>query len=211
MLIVLDNVKGNLPKRSQAIHQWPYLRKISIKDDNNNENSGITGKGVLHLLHIAQRSPQLRELYIIGNSHFGRILSLNVELGILLTSQLEVLYFTEKNFNCSLADLVQIINSLFSHSSSSPMLKQLRLDFGEHPSSWFPIDHFVEEIEKILNRFPALIHLTLHCTHGELFFNKLYNLSELAQESYIRLLLSRSNMNGRLSYRNKSNSFDIWL
>ncbi|CAF4013473.1 unnamed protein product, partial [Rotaria sp. Silwood1] len=129
MLIVLDNVKSNLPKRSQAILQWPYLRKIAIQDDNNNENSDITGKGVLHLLHIAQRSPQLHELHIIGNSHFGRILSLNVELGILFTSQLEVLYFTEKNFSCSLADLVQIINSLFSHSSSSPMLKQLRLDF----------------------------------------------------------------------------------
>jgi hypothetical protein len=136
---------------------------------------------------------------------------LNVELGILLSSQLEVFYFTEKYFDDSLADLVQIINTLFSHSSSSPMLKQLRLDFCDHPSSWFTIDHFVEQIEKIFNCFPALIHLTLTCTHGELFFNKPYNLSELAQESYIKLLLSRSNINSRLSYRNKSNSFDIWL
>ncbi len=136
---------------------------------------------------------------------------MNVELGMLLTSRLEVLYFTAENSSGSIADLVQIINALFSHSSSSPILKQLILDFSEHPSSWFAIDHFVEQIEKILNRFPALIHLTLHCAHGELFFNKPYNLSELAQESYIRLLLSRSNMNGRLSYRNKSNSFDIWL
>ncbi len=136
---------------------------------------------------------------------------MNVELGILLTSQLEVLYFTENNVNCSLADLAQIINALFSHSSSSPMLKQLKLDFCEHPSSWFTIDHFVEQIQKISNRFPALIHLTLHCSHGVLFSNKPYNLSELAQESYIRLLLSRSNMNRRLTYRNTSNSFDIWL
>ncbi len=37
MLIILDNVKGNLPKRSQAIRQWPYLRKIAIQDDNRNE------------------------------------------------------------------------------------------------------------------------------------------------------------------------------
>jgi hypothetical protein len=37
MLIVLDNVKGNLPKRSRAIRQWPYLRKIVIQDDNENE------------------------------------------------------------------------------------------------------------------------------------------------------------------------------
>ena len=136
---------------------------------------------------------------------------MNAELGILLSSQLELFYFTDKYSHCSLTDLVQIINTLFSHSSSSIMLKQLRLGFSEHPSLWFTIDHFVEQIEKILNRFPSLIHLTLHCAHGELSSNKLYNLSELAQASYIRLLLSRSNMSGRLTYRNNARSFAIWL
>jgi hypothetical protein len=71
------------------------------------------------LIHIAQRSPYFYELYIDADLDYGRILSLNVELGILLISQLEKFYFTAKDSNCSLGDLVQIVDTLFSYFSSS--------------------------------------------------------------------------------------------
>jgi hypothetical protein len=137
---------------------------------------------------------------------------LNVELGILLISQLEVLYFTAKDSNCSLGDLVRIVDTLFSHSSSaSPVLKQLTLYVDGHPSQWLSAHHLVDEIGKIMDRLPALIHFTLYCVPNPAFEERIYNLSELAPEWYVRSLLSRPTMNGQLNYRHKPNSLDIWL
>ncbi|CAF1525142.1 unnamed protein product, partial [Rotaria sordida] len=66
-----------------------------------------------HFLHIAQRSSHFHELYIDTNIDFGRILSSNVKLGILLVSQFEILYFTSQDSNCSLRDLIKTIDTIF--------------------------------------------------------------------------------------------------
>ncbi|CAF3520057.1 unnamed protein product [Rotaria sp. Silwood1] len=82
-------------------------------------------------------------------------------------SQLEILYFTAKNSNCSFDDLVEIVDTLFTYSSLlSLILKQFTLNVDEHSSSWLIIDHLVDQIGKILDHFSALIHFTLYYEHA---------------------------------------------
>jgi hypothetical protein len=80
-----------------------------------------------------------------------------------------------------------------------------------HPSSWLSVHHLVDEIGKILDRFPALIHFTLYCEHAAAFQNNIYNLSELAPQWYVKSLLTRPTMKSSLIYRHKPHSLDIWL
>ncbi|CAF1460883.1 unnamed protein product [Rotaria sordida] len=62
---------------------------------------------------LPQRSSHFHELHIDTNIDFGRILSSNVKLGILLVSQFEILYFTSQDSNCSLRNLIKTIDTLF--------------------------------------------------------------------------------------------------
>ncbi|CAF5198196.1 unnamed protein product, partial [Rotaria magnacalcarata] len=52
------------------------------------------------------------ELYIESDLDYGRVLSLNRQLGSLLCRQLVILHFTTKEANSSLGDLVRIIDKL---------------------------------------------------------------------------------------------------
>ncbi|CAF4733454.1 unnamed protein product, partial [Rotaria sp. Silwood2] len=71
---------------------------------------GIVGENISHLLRIAQRSPYFSELYIESDLDYGRALSLNKQLGSLLSRQLVILHFTTKEANNSLGDPVGIID-----------------------------------------------------------------------------------------------------
>ncbi|CAF1604907.1 unnamed protein product [Rotaria magnacalcarata] len=82
----------------------PNNRQMSIH--------GIVGENISHLLRIAQRSPYFSELYIESDLDYGRVLSLNRQLGSLLCRQLVILHFTTKEANSSLGDLVRIIDKL---------------------------------------------------------------------------------------------------
>jgi len=90
-------------------------------------------------------------------------------------------------------------------------LKQLTLHVDGHPSSWLSTDHLVNQIGKIFDLFPALIHFTLFCEPAEAFQNKIYNLSQLATKWYVKLFFSRPNTKSSLKYRHKPNLLDIWL
>jgi hypothetical protein len=174
--------------------------------------SGVVGGNIPHLLHIAQRSPHFRELHINSDLDFGRILSANVELGILLASQLEILHFTGEQANCSLLDLARIIDTLFAHSSSPPCLKQLTFKVDAHPSSWLTVRHLVRGIGKMLDRFPKLIRFNLHCQYTAAFQEKKYNLSELAPAWSVFSYLRRpSRMRNSYVYRHKPHKLEIWL
>ncbi len=139
--------------------------------------SGVVGENIAHLLHIAKRSPNFRELYIESDLDFGRVLSSNIELGILLSSQITILYYKAKDADCSLQDLVQIVDTLFSHSTSTPRLKQLTLNVDGHPNSWLSTRHLVRWIKKVFKRFPTLIHFTLYCQHEKFLQDYPNNLS----------------------------------
>ncbi|CAF2096418.1 unnamed protein product [Rotaria magnacalcarata] len=73
---------------------------------------GVAGENISHLLRIAQRSPYFSELYIESDLDYGPVLSLNKQLGSLLSRQLVILPFTTKEANSSLGDLVRIIDKL---------------------------------------------------------------------------------------------------
>ncbi len=176
-----------------------------------NSNSGVVGVNIPHLLHIAQRSPRLRELQIGADLDYSHVLSSNVQLGILLASQLEILHFTAENANSSLGDLAQIVDTLFGYSISPPCLKQLTLNVDGHPSSWVSTRHLVRWISKVLKRFPALIHFSLYCEKNEAFQDSIYSLSELADKWYAISSATQPNWNMSLTYRHKPHSLDIWL
>ena len=140
------------------------------------------------------------ELHIDSNLNFGRIISLNVELGILLISQLEKLYFTAKDSNCSLDDLVDIIDLLFVPPSSSlPVLKELTLNVDGHPNAWLSAQHLVDQIGIIFRRFPKLIHFTLYCRQISAFEGRKICLLELIQNGFLSSLLSRTKKFNALS------------
>ncbi|CAF4754304.1 unnamed protein product, partial [Rotaria magnacalcarata] len=73
------------------------------------------------------------------------------------------------------------------------------------PSSWLNVDHLFVHIEKILDRFPALIHFTLNCQHDAKSQNDAYNLLKLAPLWHQRLLNSRPYLINSLEYRYKTN------
>ena len=173
--------------------------------------SGVVGGNIPHLLHIAQRSPHFRELHIKSDLDFGRVLSLNVKLGILLASQLEVLCFTGDQANCSLLDLAKIIDKLFGHSSSPSCLKQLTFKVDAHPSSWLTVRHLVRGIGKMLDRFPKLNHFNLHCQYTEAFEEQKYNLSELAPAWSVFSAFQRGCIRSSYVYRHKPHILEIWL
>ncbi len=173
--------------------------------------SGIVGGNIPHLLHVAQRSPHFRELHIKSDLNFARVLSSNAELGILLASQLEILSFTGEEANCSLLDVTRIIDTLFSHSSLSPCLKQLTFNVDAHPSSWLTVRHLVRGIGKMLDRFPKLIRFNLHCQYTSAFEERRYNLSELAPRWSVLSSLRQSWMQRSYEYRHKPHMLEIWL
>jgi hypothetical protein len=173
--------------------------------------SGVVGGNIPHLLHIAQRSPHFRELHIKSDLKFGRVLSSNVELGILLASQLEILCFTGKEANCSLLDLARIIDKLFAHSSSSPCLKQLTFKVDAHPSSWLTVRHLIRGIGKMLDRFPKLIRFNLTCQYTAAFQEPKYNLSELTPAWSVYSMFQRPWMKRSYKYRHKPHMLEIWL
>jgi hypothetical protein len=172
--------------------------------------SGVVVDNIPHFLHIVQRSPHLRELHIEADLDYSRVISSNVQLGILLGSQLEILYFAAKEANTSLGDQVQIVDTLFGYSTSPPCLKKLTINVIGHPSLWLSTRHLVRWIDKVFKRFPALIHFTLFCQHAEAFKGT-YSLSELAPEWYAISSLTQRNWNSSLNYRHKPHSLDIWL
>ena len=93
------------------------------------------------LLHITQRSARFRELVIDAvdrvdtatenggqvEFHFRHLLETNVELGILLASQLKVFHFNGEGVHCSFLDLAQTFDRLFSYSTSPPVLTSIRI------------------------------------------------------------------------------------
>ncbi|CAF4986031.1 unnamed protein product [Rotaria sp. Silwood1] len=205
----LDYVKDELIQQLEAVSCWHRLRKINLEEDFPDDN-GVVGENIAHLFHIAKRSPYFRELYIESDLDFGRALSSNVELGILLSSQIEILYFKTKDADCSLKDLVRIVDKLFSHSPSTPRLKQLTLNIDGHPDSWLSTRHLIRWLGKIFKRFSKLIHFTLYCQHEKFLQDSSNNLSHLAPEWYIMSSLSRPRWISSLNYRHKPHSLDIW-
>ncbi|CAM4841190.1 unnamed protein product [Rotaria magnacalcarata] len=73
---------------------------------------GVVGENISHLLRIAQRSPYFSGLYIELDLDYGRVLSLNKQLGSLLSRQLVILHLTAEKPNSSPGDLVRIIDKL---------------------------------------------------------------------------------------------------
>jgi hypothetical protein len=179
------------------------------------------------LLHIAQRSPRFRELIINAADafdggcpngaqvefHFGHLLETNVDLGIILASQLEVLHFNGEEVNCSLLDLARTFDGLFSHSTSPPVLKSMTFEVGEHPRSWLNTRHLIRGSQLLFDRFPSLIHFTLKGYPHDAYKGTIYDFSNLAPRWYAhwRMSQSRQNTFRELTYRHRSNSFDVWL
>ncbi|CAF4987161.1 unnamed protein product [Rotaria sp. Silwood1] len=206
----LDYVEDERLAQLEAISCWYRLRKINLEGDCPDDN-GDVGENISHLLHIAQRSPYLRELYIKSDLDYGYVLCLNKQLGMLLSQQLEVLHFNAEQANSSFGDLVRIIDKLFSYGQSSPCLQQLILDIDAHLDSWLSTRHLVRWLGKIFKRFPSLIRLTLSCKDEEACRNSEENLSTLAPEWYVYSLLSGKKWMCSLKYRHKPNLIEIWL
>ena len=183
--------------------------------------------GISLLLHVAQRSPSFRELTIDGvdpydydhdyntqaEFHFGPLLESNVQLGIMLASQLEVLHFNGDHVNCSFLDLARTFSRLFSHSTSSPVLKSLTFDVAAHPRSWLNTRHLVRGTKLLFNRFPSLIHFTLNGNPYDAYEGTSYDFSELAPKWYVHWTISQLKQDTfrELSYRHRPNSLEVWL
>ena len=179
------------------------------------------------LLHIAQRSPRFCELIIDAvdafdsacpNSgqrefHFEQLLATNAQLGIILASQLEVLHFNGGEINCALFDLAQTFNRLFSHSTSSPVLKSLTFEVGTHPRSWLDTHHLIRGTQLLFNCFPSLIHFSLIGCPYEAYKGTLQDFSTLAPEWYVHWTMSQLKQNTfrELSYRHRPNFLEVWL
>jgi hypothetical protein len=121
---------------------------------------------------------------------------------------LDVFCYTASQANSSLGDLARIVDTLFSHSTSPLRLKELTLNIDGHPSTWLSTEHLVRWIAKLFKRFPLLIHFTLYCPSIE---GSEYSLSKLAPEWYVMSLLGQRIRTGRIEYRHKPHSLDIWL
>ncbi len=163
------------------------------------------------LLHIIQRSPQFRELHIESTMKYARVLSSNIELGILLINQLEVLHFTVQQSKNSFRKLLQIVDTLFGYSTSTSRLKQLTLIVKEQPGPWLSTKNIVRWLRKIFKRFPGLIHLNLSCRQTQAYENSQYNFSELCFKWPVMYLIARQRPSGFIEYRHNPHSIDIWL
>ncbi|UJR11811.1 hypothetical protein I4U23_015991 [Adineta vaga] len=205
----MEYMRDELIKCTKEIPCWHRLRKINLEGDVP-DNDGFVGDNIPYMLHIVQRSPYFRELHIKSDLDFGRVLASSNELGILLSSQLEILSFTGEEANCSLLDLVNIIDKLFSYSSS-PCLKQLTFKVDAHPRSWLTVRHLVRGIGKMFDRFPKLNRFNLHCPECSAFQERKYNLSELAPQWSVLSSLRRPWIVRSYEYRHKPHILEIWL
>ncbi|CAF1040321.1 unnamed protein product [Adineta steineri] len=207
----MEYMRDELIQRTKAVSCWHHLKKLNLEGDLP-DNDGIVGDNIPYLLHIAHRSPYFRELHIKSDVDFGRVLASNTELGILLSSQLEILSFTGEQENCSLRRLVNIVDKLFSHSSSSsPCLKQLTFKVNAHPSSWLTVHNLVRGIGKMFDRFSKLNRFNLHCPEYSIFQEEKYSLSELAPYWSVLSSLRRPWIIHSYEYRHKPHMLEIWL
>ncbi|UJR16999.1 hypothetical protein I4U23_003897 [Adineta vaga] len=207
-----DYVKTSLFQELEEVSCWHRLKKLTIEYDPFADEDDVVGRRLTRLAHVIQCSPHFRELFISHNLDYARALSLNEQLGVLLASKLQVLYYTTKtDSNSSLGNLAQIIDTLFSHSTSPPCLKELTLNIDGHPSSWLSIEHLIRWINKLFKRFPFLIHFTLYCRSAIEYDDPDYDLSNFASKWYFSSLINQRLRTGQIQYRHKANSIDIWL
>ncbi|CAF4064315.1 unnamed protein product [Adineta steineri] len=190
----------------QNVSHWPNLRKISILGDCTKDKDAINRNFPI-LLHVARRAIRFCELEIEATLAFGLALSSNIELCKYLADHLEVLRFNGEDRTSSFLQLVQVVDTIYSHSSSSSLpLKKLTIFVDAKPASWLTIEHFQKGLQLVFNRFPSLIHFTLYCCQIEQFTDTIYNLNELLSD-----WSSGVNCGGSWSWRSQSNSFDLWL
>ncbi|CAF1320101.1 unnamed protein product [Adineta steineri] len=190
----------------QNVSHWPNLRKISILGDCTKDKDA-TNRNFPILLHVARRARRFCELEIEATLAFGLALSSNIELCKYLADHLEVLRFNGEDRISSFLQLVQVVDTIYSHSSSSSVpLKKLTIFVDAKPASWLTIEHFQKGLQVVFNRFPSLIHFTLYCCQIEQFTDTIYNLNELLSDWYSGVKCGRS-----WSWRSQSNSFDLWL
>ncbi|UJR38668.1 hypothetical protein I4U23_031334 [Adineta vaga] len=201
-----DYLKDKWIETVQNIYTWFNLRKISILGDCTTDENAIC-RNLSTLLHVVQRATHFSELEVQATLAFGLVLSSNIELCRYLADHLEVLRFCGEGRTCSFLQLVEIVDKIYSHSSSlSFPLKKLTIFVDADPSPWFTINHFQKGLQLVFDRFPSLIHFTLYCSRSERFNNTLYDLNQLLSEWY-----SGMNYGKSWSWRSKSNSFDLWL
>ncbi|CAF1320084.1 unnamed protein product [Adineta steineri] len=190
----------------QNVSQWPNLRKISISGDYTTDKDAIN-RNFQILLHVARRAARFCELEIEATLAFRLALSSNIELCKYLADHLEVLRFNGEDRTSSFLQLVQVVDTIYSHSSSSSVpLKKLTIFVDAEPASWLTIEHFQKGLQLVSNRFPSLIHFTLYCCQIEQFTDTIYNLNELLSD-----WSSGVKCGGSWSWRSQSNSFDLWL
>ncbi|CAF3746272.1 unnamed protein product [Rotaria sp. Silwood1] len=191
----------------QAVHnvsRWNNLRRICILGDCTTDPNQIC-LNLPILLYVAQRAPRFCELEVQATLAFGLALSFNIELCTYLADHLEVLRFCSEDRTSSFLELVQVVDTIYSYSSSSS-LKKLTIFVDADPASWLTLDHFQSGLRLVFNRFPKLIHFTLFCCRIELFKNTIYDLTALASEWYKGMNCPRS-----WSWRSKPHIFDIWF
>ena len=86
------------------------------------------------LLHVAQRAARFCELEVQATLAFGLALSSNIELCRYLVDHLEVLRFCGEDRTSSFLQLVEIVDKIYSHSSSlSSPLKKLTIFVDADP------------------------------------------------------------------------------
>ncbi|CAF4619751.1 unnamed protein product [Rotaria magnacalcarata] len=123
----------------QNVSRWSNLRKISIVGDCTTDKDAISHNLPI-LLYVAQRAPRFCELEVEGTSAFGLALSSNIELCTYLSDHLEALHFYGDAQTNSFLGLAQVVDTIFSHSSSS--LKKLTIIADADPALWCTLEHF---------------------------------------------------------------------
>ncbi|CAF5132411.1 unnamed protein product [Rotaria sp. Silwood1] len=113
-----DHLKDKWIQTIHNVSRWNNLRKISILGDCTTDSNQIS-LNLPILLYIAQRAPRFCELEIQATRAFGLALSFNIELCTYLADHLEVLRFTSEDRTSSFLELVQIVDTIYSYSSSS--------------------------------------------------------------------------------------------
>ena len=158
------------------------------------------------LLHVAQRATHFCELKVQVTLAFAHLLSTNVELCRYLADRLEVLDFCGYGGTSSFVQLVEMVNKIYAHSSSSSRLKKLTIFVDADPSSWLIRKHFQQGFQLVLDRFSSLIHFTLYCSQINQSNDTNCNLNKLIANWFSKLKCSKS-----WNWRSKRNSFDLWL
>ncbi|CAF3473579.1 unnamed protein product [Rotaria socialis] len=198
-----EYLKDDWIQAVQNVSHWSNLRKISIMGDCTTDKDAVT-RNLPILFYVAQRAPRFCELEVEGTSAFGVALSSNTELCRYISDHLEVLRFYGDARTNSFLGLAQVIDAIFSHSSSS--LKKLTIIADAAPALWLTLEHFQNGLRLVFNRFPALIHFTLYCCRVELSRSSVHNWTELASEWYQGIVCPCP-----WSCRVNRDSFDLWL